>query len=150
MVSFTLLCCICPTGVVAYKFFKGGNDNLIFRDFLGSVYQSLLFNFPEKKVVIILDNLPVHLSEFAKEVVLKSSMRLLYNLTKNSRSNPIEYFFGYLKGQVKDIPYKKFDDYAQNIVDVMKKLKPEVYSSFYRQAFRNSYFILKEEEDKLK
>ena len=34
MVSFTLLCCICPTGVVAYKFFKGGNDNLTFRDFL--------------------------------------------------------------------------------------------------------------------
>jgi hypothetical protein len=39
-------------------------------------------------------------------------MRMLYNLTKNSRSNPIEYFFGYLKNKVKDKPYKKFDDYA--------------------------------------
>ena len=38
MVSFTLLCCICPTGVVAYKFFKGGNSNLIFRDFLLDLY----------------------------------------------------------------------------------------------------------------
>ena len=42
-------------------------------------------------------------------------MRFLYNLTKNSRSNPIEYFFGYLKPLLEDMPYKRFDDYAQNI-----------------------------------
>ena len=73
MVSFTLLCCICPTGVVAYKFFKGGNSNLIFKDFLEDMYQSLLYNFPDKKVVIILDNLPCHLSEHVKDIALKTS-----------------------------------------------------------------------------
>ena len=115
MVSFTLMCCICPTGVVAYKFFKGGNSNLIFKSFLEDMYQSLLYNFPDKKVVIILDNLPCHLSDYVKEIALKTSMRFLYNLTKNSRSNPIEYFFGYLKPLLEDMPYKRFDDYAQNI-----------------------------------
>lgn len=147
MVSFTLLCCICPTGVVAYKFFKGGNDNLIFRDFLETVFQSLLFNYKNKKVVIILDNLPVHLSDHVKSVVLQSSMRLLYNLTKNSRSNPIEYFFGYLKNKVKDKPYKRFVDYAQNLADAMEEIESKVFQSFFRQAFRNSYFILKDEID---
>lgn len=142
MVSFTLLCCICPTGVVAYKFFKGGNDKLIFRDFLESVFQSLLFNFRDKKVVIILDNLPVHLSDFVKKVVLQTRMIMLYNLTKNSRSNPIEYFFGYIKDKVKDETYRNFVDYAQNIIDIMKSMKSKVFQTFYRQAFKNSYFIL--------
>ena len=120
MVSFTLLCCICPTGVVAYKFFKGGNDNLIFRDFLKTVYESLIFNYENKKALIILDNLPAHLSDHVKKVVLDTHMKLLYNLTKNSRSNPIEYFFGYIKNKLKDEIYKNYVDYAQNIIDVMK------------------------------
>lgn len=63
-------------------------------------------------MVIILDNLPCHLSEYVKEISSNTSMRFLFNLTKNSRSNPIEYYFGYLKLHLKDIPYKKFDDYA--------------------------------------
>ena len=71
-----------------------------------------MYNFPVKKVVIILDNLPCQLSEYFKEIALKTSMRFLYNLTKNSRSNPIEYFFGYLKPLLEDMPYKRFDDYA--------------------------------------
>lgn len=149
MISFTLLCCISPTGVVAYKFFKGGNDKLIFRDFLENVFQSLLFNFQEKKVVIILDNLPVHLSDFVKKVVLQTRMIMLYNLTKNSRSNPIEYFFGYIKDKVKDKTYGNFVDYAQNIIDIMKSMKPELFQTFYRQAFKNSSFMLQEEVDML-
>ena len=49
---------------------------------------------------------------YVKEIAFKTSMRFLYNLTKNSRSNPIEYFFGYLKPLLEDMPYKRFDDYA--------------------------------------
>jgi len=45
MESMTLMCCISPKRVVAYKLFKGGNNNLMFADFLESVYKSLLFNF---------------------------------------------------------------------------------------------------------
>ena len=108
MQALKLFCCISSTGVVAYKFCKGGTNNLIFRDFLENVYSSLLFNHDNKKVIIILDNWPPHKSHFVKEVVLKSSMRLIFGLTHNSRSNPIEYFFGHLKGKLKDEPYKNF------------------------------------------
>jgi hypothetical protein len=34
MQSLTLLCCISPTGVVAYQFCKGGNNRIVFEGFL--------------------------------------------------------------------------------------------------------------------
>ncbi len=49
-------------------------------------------------------------------------MRLIFNLTHNSRANPIEYFFGYLKGKVKDEPYGDFKTLAQKITDCMHKI----------------------------
>ena len=51
-------------------------------------------------------------------------MKLLFNLTHNSRSNPIEYFFGYLKDKLKDVKYKDFKVLSQKIVDVMKAIPP--------------------------
>jgi len=88
---------------------KGGINSTIFRDFLQSVFNSLILNFNEqKKVIIILDSLPVHKTNYVKKFIQTSSMRLIYNLAHNSRSNPIEYFFGYLKGKIKDEEYTNF------------------------------------------
>lgn len=52
--------------MVSFMFVKGGSNNLIVRDFLQSVYKSLLYNFENKKVAIILDNLPAHKSNHVK------------------------------------------------------------------------------------
>ncbi len=150
MVSLTLLCCICPTGVVAYQFVRGGNDRIVFKEFLETVYQSLLFNFKNKKVVIILDSLSAHKTNRVKKVAFTTSMRLLFNLTHNSRSNPIEYFFGYLKQRLMDTPNQDYKKLSQNIVDILKGIKSETYPSFFRQAFKNSMLILKKEEEELK
>ena len=38
MQSLSLVCCISPVGVVAYKFYKGGTNSIIFSDFLYNVF----------------------------------------------------------------------------------------------------------------
>ena len=73
-------------------------------------------------------------------------MKLLFNLTHNSRSNPIEYFFGYLKDKLKNLPYKDFKTLAGNIFKVMKRIEPSTFQGFYRQAMRNSLYMLNELE----
>jgi len=72
----------------------------------------LLLNFENKKVAIIIDSLPVHKSNLVKNLIYENKMRLIFNLTHNSRANPIEYFFGYLKDKVKDEPYGDFKTLA--------------------------------------
>ena len=59
---------------------------------------------------MIIDSWPGHKTNHIKKLVLETSMRLIFNLTRNSRSNPIEYFFGYLKNKLKSIRYDDFTD----------------------------------------
>ena len=69
MKALKLVCCISPTRIVSYQFVRGGSNCEIFRDYLQSVYQSSLFNFENKKVAIIIDNLPAHKSNHVKKIV---------------------------------------------------------------------------------
>ena len=59
---------------------------------------------------MIIDSWPGHKTNHIKKLVFETSMRLIFNLTRNSRSNPIEYFFGYLKNKLKSIRYDDFTD----------------------------------------
>jgi len=67
-----------------------------------------LLNFENKKVGVILDNLPAHKSNHVKKFVARTQMKLVFNLSHGSRLNPIEYFFGYLKDKLKHKHYSNF------------------------------------------
>ena len=72
----------------------------------------MCFHFENKKIAILLDNLPAHKTDQVKKIVAETKMKLIFNLTHGSRLNPIEYFFGYLKDKLKHKTYRNFKQLA--------------------------------------
>jgi len=96
-----------------------------------------------------LDNHPTHKSDFAKYVIFTSNLKVFFSTTHGSRTNPIEYFFGYIKNKLKDWDYNNYEELANCIVTIMKKIKPETFKGFYKQCFQQANIILREELDKI-
>ena len=68
----------------------------------------------------------------ARNVVFESNMKVFFSTTHGSRTNPIEYFFGYLKNKLKDWEYKGVEQLANSVVSIIKDMKPETFQGFYR------------------
>jgi len=83
-------------------------NSLVFLDFLEDTFLNFIQKYKEKKLAMIIDSWPGHKTNHIKKLVVENSIRLIFNLTRNSRANPIEYFFGHLKNKLKNIRYDNY------------------------------------------
>ena len=61
-----------------------------------------------KKLLILADNLSAHKVAEVKALLGKSNHKIVFNLPYASYLNPIEYYFGSLKRNMRDTDYKNY------------------------------------------
>lgn len=72
-------------------------------------------NTKENDYIYFLDNASPHRTFTIKELVLKTEMKLMFNVAQSPELNPIENFFGYIKSGLKSYSYLKSPSVLKNI-----------------------------------
>lgn len=125
--SVSIIAAICDVGVLGCQVLKGGvkkEDFLVFVYNLAKCYE---FQTCRKKIVLFMDNAPVHQAKLIK-TSLEPKITLLYNAGYSPMLNPIEEFFSKFKALMKRLP-------TSNDVELLNSIQ-RTFRSFNQKDFR--------------
>lgn len=96
-------------GILLSRVFQGSTDSAVFEDFIEQLLQHC-GRWPEPKSVLVMDNASFHHSERVRELCEGAGVRLEFLPPYSPDLNPIEDFFGVLKGFIR----KNWHEYEAN------------------------------------
>lgn len=96
-------------GILLSRVFQGSTDSDVFEDFIAELLKHC-GRWPEPKSVLVMDNASFHHTDRVRELCERAGVKLEFLPPYSPDLNPIEDFFGILKGFIK----KHWQEYESN------------------------------------
>lgn len=102
--SLSLISAISPEGIVANQLVEGGIDISVFENFINEIMLYIRKDpvLQRRPVVMFMDNAKIHCHASVLDSILSRKGILLFNAQYSPSLNPVEQFFAYIKGNLKD------------------------------------------------
>jgi transposase len=99
----TIISAICQDAIIANQIIEGGVDSIVFENFIYHTLLSIRNDklLSERKVVLLIDNAPIHKSLRVLETARAMKAVLIFNAEYSPWLNPVEQFFKFLKAELK-------------------------------------------------
>lgn len=136
--NLSVVCGIDENGLVNYKIYEGSTRSSDFYLFLFEMIEKN--NLLEEKFVFIMDNAYIHNSRFEKKA--DNLINISFLPEYSPMLNPIESFFSFVKGQLRQKFYRNENELIENLKCIINNAKLYVYKGFYAKLLETIQDIL--------
>lgn len=127
--TYSVLCAIDKNKIIGYIIVPGSINADIFIEFLSKIIPA------KKKCTLLLDNARIHKSKKFYKYIETTNINLLYNITYNPESNPIEHVFNKSKQIVRQEPTNNENLLINAIDKGFNSITKTDLRNFYKASF---------------
>ena len=126
----TFVAGLAHNGILAPQLLPCPMTGMIFQQWL----EECLIPEMQPGSIVVIDNLPAHKVPNIRKCLETAGMHLLYLPPYSPDFNPIEQVFSKIKGLLKQMNPRTFDDIGDGLKTILEKFKPGEYANYIRHS----------------